>query len=114
MDNHEEKERISVGLMEEISRVQPQKAHVTRDDVPGTLASFLPIFTSGFIAVIPFFFLPNNVYLALKISSVASIVPLFNVGYQWAEYTDRNRTRTGAGMVLIGFAISAVTTLLGE
>jgi len=63
--------------------------------------------------VVPFFFLPNNVHLALKLSNVASIIVLFSVGYQWAKYTDRNKIRTGAGMVLIGFVISAVTTLLG-
>lgn len=111
--DYEEKKRISVGLLRSISKVQPQKARITRDNVLGALASFLLVFGSGFIAVVPFFFMPNNVYLALKLSNVTSIIVLFGVGYQWAKYTDRNKIRTGAGMVMIGFAISAVTTLLG-
>ena len=109
----EEKKRISTGLLRSISKVQPEKAHITKDDLLGAFASFLLVFTSGFIVVVPFFFLPNNVYLSLRISNIASIIVLFSVGYEWAKYTDRNRIRTGAGMVLIGFVISAVTILLG-
>jgi len=51
--------------------------------------------------------------LALKLSNVASIIVWFSVGYQWTKYADRNRIRTGAGIVLTGFVISAVATLLG-
>jgi len=111
--DHEEKKRLSAELLKSISKVQPKKAHITRDDVFGAFASFLLVFASGFIVVVPFFFLPNNVYLALKLSNLASIIILFTVGYQWAKYTDRNKIRTGAGMVLIGFVIAAVTILLG-
>jgi len=111
--DHEEKKRLSAELLKSISKVQPKKAHITRDDVFGAFASFLLVFASGFIVVVPFFFLPNNVYLALKLSNLASIIILFTVGYQWAKYTDRNKIRTGAGMVLIGFVVAAVTILLG-
>lgn len=111
--NHEEKKQISTDFLKSISKVTPQKTHITKDDMFGSLAIFVLVFTSGFIAVVPFFFLPNNVYLALKLSNIISIILLFNVGYQWAKYPDRNKIKTGVAMVLIGFFIAAVTTLLG-
>lgn len=111
--NSEEKKKISDEFLRSVAKIQSEKAHITRDDMLGACASFLLVFASGFIIVVPFFFLPNNVYLALKLSSVVAIIGLFSVGYQWARFTDRNKIRTGAGMVLIGFLIAAITTVLG-
>jgi VIT1/CCC1 family predicted Fe2+/Mn2+ transporter len=73
----------------------------------------LLVFASGFIIVVPFFLLPNNVYLALKLTSIVAIIGLFSVGYHWAKFTDRNKIRTCAEMVLIGFLIATITTMFG-
>ena len=70
-------------------------------------------FVTAFVVVIPFFLFGENLFFSVRISHLIAIVVSFSVGYEWARYAIRSRTKTGIAIVLPGLAIDLVVTLLG-
>ncbi len=108
----ERKKHIYEDVLMSAAASSPEEPRVTRDDVYGAIACFLLVFVSVLPLLVPFF-LVNDLGLAIRASNLIAIVMLFAIGYETAKYTNKNRLKAGATMVLIGAAIVFVTVLLG-
>jgi len=106
------RERAYSEMIRSASHLQPEKPHVSKDDLLGAIACFLLVFVSTFPVLIPFFVM-RNLGLATRVSNLIAIVMLFYLGYQQAKYTNTNRLQLGLVMVILGCVIVVVTILLG-
>jgi VIT1/CCC1 family predicted Fe2+/Mn2+ transporter len=92
---------------------EARASRVTADDLLGAVAIFWLELLACVPAIIPFFVLPHDHLLALRISNGLLIVMLFIVGYKWAGYAGLNRWLVGLVMSGIGLALVVVALLLG-
>jgi VIT1/CCC1 family predicted Fe2+/Mn2+ transporter len=96
-----------------VSRSEPPKNRITRDDLLGALASFWLVFLSTIPAVVPFLIFRDQPRFALRVSNGLLLGLLFLVGYQWAKFTGSRRLLTGFVMMLLGAVLVAMAIALG-
>ena len=90
----------------------PERAHLRKDDWLASLWVFLLVVVSLFPLTIPFIFM-HNAALALRISNTIAIAMLFGLGYAHGRCTLRNPWVRGIAMVILGFALVALTKAFG-
>jgi len=103
-----ERVRLRLARMEEL----PDRPRLTGEDWRGALAVFLLVFLSTLPIVVPFL-LFDDVQMGLRASNAVAIAMLFGCGYAIAKYGGYRPWRTGAGMVVIGVVLVAITIALG-
>lgn len=84
---------------------------VTKKDLVIIFFTFLIVFSTGAVILIPLVVL-NNVFLAIHTANAIGVVMLFCIGYFWGKHASRNKIRSAIGMVLLGTAIVLVTIAL--
>jgi hypothetical protein len=82
------------------------------DDLRGGAGVFLLVFGSTFPVAIPFMVI-QSVEPAMRVSNAVAMGMLFLTGYAYGRITGRRPVLTGAGMVLLGAALVAMTIALG-
>jgi VIT family len=111
----------SILAVEDLERVRlrlarldrlPDHPRLTGEDWRGAVAVFLLVFLSTLPIVVPFLVF-DDVRVGLRASNAVAIVMLFGCGYAIAKYGGYRPWRTGAGMVLIGVVLVAITIALG-
>lgn len=90
----------------------PPAPRLQREDWRAAVGVLLLVFLSTFPVVIPFL-LMHDARTALRVSNVVAIALLFLTGYALGRLAGRHPVRTGLFMVLIGFALVAITIALG-
>ena len=90
----------------------PEPPRLTKDDFVGALAVFLLVFLSTFPVAIPFL-LTRDLSSALLASNGIALAMLFVTGWSLGTHSGRPGWRTGAGTMLIGILLVAITTALG-
>jgi VIT1/CCC1 family predicted Fe2+/Mn2+ transporter len=103
-----ERVRLRLARMERL----PDRPRLTGEDWRGAVAVFLLVFLSTLPIVVPFLVI-DDVRMALRASNGVAIVMLFGCGYAIAKYGGYRPWRTGAGMVVIGVVLVAITIALG-
>ena len=101
-------------LSQRLNQLPDPEAHASlnRADVTGAAGVFLLVFLSTFPVLIPFFVV-SEIGAALRASNAVALVMLFITGWSLGRYTGRPGWRTGFGMVAVGIALVAITTVLG-
>jgi VIT1/CCC1 family predicted Fe2+/Mn2+ transporter len=107
-----ERKRLASEVLRSVSTITPEKVGITVDEILGGFLSFLLVFLSAFVVVVPFFFV-GHLRTAIRLSNLLAIGMLFGIGCEWAKYTDRNRLQVGIAMVIIGSIIVIITVALG-
>jgi VIT1/CCC1 family predicted Fe2+/Mn2+ transporter len=108
----ENREVVCRSICEYLARAEAPKTSMTKEDLYGAVACFLPVFLSCLPVVVPFLVFPEPT-LALRVSNFLLIAMLFLVGHKWARYAHTNRLVTSLAMVAIGLALVGVAILLG-
>ena len=90
----------------------PERVHLGKDDWLAALGVFLLVVLSMFPLAIPFIFM-HNAALALHVSNAIAIAMLFGLGYVHGRCTLRNPWLRGITMVILGFALVALTKAFG-
>jgi len=90
----------------------PERARLSREDWLGGLGVFLLVFLSTLPVSVPFIFL-SSAMRAMRISNAIAIVMLFVAGAAYGRCVGRSPWLVGAGMVLLGGALVALTMALG-
>ncbi|HOW98646.1 MAG TPA: VIT1/CCC1 transporter family protein [Kiritimatiellia bacterium] len=108
----EERAKLYRGILTMASRVEPERARITREDLAGAVASGLLVILTAFPAAIPFMVMEDH-HLALRASNAFLVAMLFFIGFFWARFTGVNRWRAGLLMMLSGLALVKIAMLLG-
>jgi hypothetical protein len=88
------------------------QARLDSSDWRGAVGVFLLVFLSTFPVVLPFL-LMAEARLALRLSNAIAIIMLFATGYVFGRVTGARPWITGAGMVVLGILLVAITMALG-
>jgi VIT1/CCC1 family predicted Fe2+/Mn2+ transporter len=111
--NHEDKVRISQGVVKFSSKMTPENVHISKKDVFGGITIFFLDVVAGLVLLIPFFFLPTQMVIAARISMVIALILLFIIGYQWAKIINRPKIQTGLIIMFLAIAIDVIVIILG-
>jgi len=109
----DERRRLYRGIVQTVSRTEPPKNGIRREDLYGALASFWLVFFSALPAAVPFLIFRSEPRFALRVSNGLLLVMLFLVGFKWADYTGDRRLVTGIVMTLVGATLVATAIVLG-
>ena len=95
-------------------RNTPPRAVATgRADLYGAFASFWLVFLSSIPAALPYLVIPDQPWIALRISNGILVAALFAIGYRWARYTTLRSWLTGLTFLVIGGGLVAIAIALG-
>lgn len=94
-------------------RAEPQAVGLQRADVVGGVATLLLSVIAVLPSLLPLMLLPDNTSLAIRISSVVSLIVIFAAGYSWGRHTDTNPWKTGFIFSSVCLAMVLVAMLLG-
>lgn len=90
----------------------PRGVPLRRDDWLSAAAVCILVFVTTFPVTIPFI-LVHEVRPALRISNAIALTMLFLLGWSLGRYTGGRPWRLGAGMLLLGGILVAITIALG-
>jgi VIT1/CCC1 family predicted Fe2+/Mn2+ transporter len=108
----EERERLSKSIVTRLSRLEPARTRVTKEDLYGAIAVFWLVFVSCIPAAVPFLVF-SKPHVALRVSNLLLTGMLFWIGWQWAKAVNFNRMAAGSAMVLVGLVLVGVAIALG-
>jgi len=100
-------------IVQVVSRTEPPKNGIRKEDLYGALASFWLVFFSALPAAVPFLIFRDQPHFALRVSNGLLLALLFLVGWKWAEFTGGRRLVTGVVMTLLGGVLVATAIALG-
>lgn len=109
----EERRLLYTAISNRIDKLTISSARITRDDLLGALATVLVALIATLPAAIPFLFINQDPYLALRASNVISILLLFWLGWRWGKYLGSRPLWTGLGLAAVGVAMVLVAIPLG-
>jgi VIT1/CCC1 family predicted Fe2+/Mn2+ transporter len=92
---------------------QPRGVATSRADLYGAFASFWLVFLSSVPAALPFLVIPDQPWVALRVSNGILIAGLFVIGFRWARYTTLHPWLTGLAFLVLGIGLVGVTVALG-
>jgi hypothetical protein len=90
----------------------PQRPKLRKRDWLGAIGVFLLVSLSSLPVVMPFIFV-SDARLALRASNGIALLMLFFMGYAFGRHSGYRPWRMGLSMVLVGFALVAITMALG-
>lgn len=90
----------------------PTRARLSKQDWLGALGVCLLVFVSTFPVAVPFIFV-ERLALAMRISNTIAVAMLFFTGLAYGRHTGHRPWLVGAGMVVVGIVIVAMTIALG-
>lgn len=96
-----------------LSRSEPQAVGLKREDVVGGIATLLLSVVAVLPSLLPLLLLPDNTSLAIRISSVVSLIVIFAAGYSWGRHADMNPWKTGFMFSSVCLAMVLVAMSLG-
>ena len=82
-----EREAIHATIISMAGHANPHRLRITRDDWMGALNCFLLVVLTTLPAALPFLFIRDDPFMALRISNGLLALMLFAVGYLWARFT---------------------------
>ena len=85
---------------------------ITKPDLWAAFTVFGLVFLTIFPVAIPFM-LVNDVWIALRISNLISLILLFSLGYSLGSHAGKNPWRWGVRMTIIGVVLVGLAIALG-
>jgi VIT1/CCC1 family predicted Fe2+/Mn2+ transporter len=88
---------------------EPQAARLRREDVIGGVATALLAIAAVLPSLLPLLLLPGNIALAVRFSSVVSLLAVFATGYSWGVHASISPWKTGlllASACLVAFLVA--------
>lgn len=111
--SQEQRQALYEDVHHHLREGKSQEVGLRRQDVVGAFGSVLVAILAVLPSVLPFFLLPRNAALAVRISNIVSFVVLFWAGYSWGKYTQTNPWRTGVLLVAVGLMMVLIALFLG-
>lgn len=109
----EEREKIYDEIIKSANNIVVKKPQwVTKKDLLVIFFTFVVVFSTGSVLVIPFLVL-NDPVLSIRVADLVGIIMLFFIGYWWGKVASRNKIRSAIGITLLGVGIVVITILLG-
>ena len=101
-------------MRQKLNRVSdlPVRPTLRKDDWLGAMGVFLIVVLSTLPVLVPFTVI-HDARLALRVSNGVAILMLFLTGYAFGSHAGDRPLRMGAGMVMLGGAMVAITIALG-
>jgi hypothetical protein len=96
-----------------LNQAEPQAVGLKREDVVGGVATLLLSVVAVLPSLLPLLLLPDNTSLAIRISSLVSLIVIFAAGYSWGRHTETNPWKTGFIFSSVCLAMVLVAMLLG-
>lgn len=96
-----------------VSRSEPPRNRIRREDLMGALASFWLVILSTIPAALPFLVFRDQPRFALRVSNGLLLALLFLVGHRWAKFTGGSALLTGLAITLTGGVLVAIAVALG-
>ncbi len=100
-------------ILGHLSQAESQVVGLQREDLVGALATVLLSVVAVLPSLLPLLLLPDNTWLAIRISNLVSVSVVFITGYGWGVYTDTNPWKTGLLLASVCLAMVLVAMLLG-
>lgn len=107
------RQALYADVLDTLRESQPQHLGLKSEDLAGGVGTLLVALVAVTPALLPFVLLPNNAYLALRVSNVVSFVVLFASGWRWGRRTHSNPWLTGLTLMLAGAAMVLIAIPLG-
>jgi hypothetical protein len=107
-----DQERIYDDILDSGARVVGPYETKSSEHFLGGLSCLLLTMLAALPAAVILMFI-SPVTLGFRAATVASVVLLFVVGYQWAPYAGLRQGRTGVVMMAVGSLIALATVVLG-
>lgn len=97
-------------IVRNVAGKTPPAVRLRRADVLGAVYIFLIAVVIALPVIMPLHLIPDNAFVALRISNLVALIMLFILGYKWARYTGGVPWTTGsllaaAGLVMVMIAI---------
>jgi hypothetical protein len=96
-----------------LRQAEPQAIGLQREDVVGAVAVVVLSVVAVLPSLLPLLLLPDNTALAIRVSSVISILVVFAAGFSWGIHTDNNPWKIGLILSFICLSMVLVAVLLG-
>lgn len=96
-----------------LRQAEPQAIGLQREDVVGAVAVIVLSVVAVLPSLLPLLLLPDNTALAIRVSSVISILVVFAAGFSWGIHTDNNPWKIGLILSFICLSMVLVAVLLG-
>ena len=108
-----EREAIHATIISMAGHANPHRLRITRDDWMGALNCFLLVVFTTLPAALPFLFIRDDPFRALRISNGLLALMLFAVGYLWARFTGLRPWVSAFLFLLISLLLVGVAIRLG-
>lgn len=95
-----------------LTEAEPQAVRLQREDLVGAAAVVLLSVAAVLPSLLPLMLLEDTA-LAIRISSLVSLVVIFATGYGWGIHTDTNPWKTGLLLASVCLVMVLVVMLLG-
>jgi hypothetical protein len=109
----EERRSLYSAIGQRIAGLTIAPARITGDDLLGALATVLVAVLAALPATIPFLFINQDPYLALRVSNAISVFMLFWLGWRWGRYLGSHPLWTGLSLAALGVVMVLVAIPLG-
>lgn len=96
-----------------LRQAEPQAIGLQREDVVGAVAVVVLSVVAVLPSLLPLLLLPDNTALAIRVSSVISILVVFAAGFSWGIHTDNNPWKIGLILSFMCLSMVLVAVLLG-
>jgi hypothetical protein len=96
-----------------LRQAEPQAIGLQREDVVGAVAVVVLSVVAVLPSLLPLLLLPDNTALAIRVSSVISILVVFAAGFSWGIHTDNNPWKIGLILSFICLSMVLVAVFLG-
>ena len=108
-----EREALHRTVVSMASHVRPRDLRITREDWMGALNCFWLVLLTTLPAALPFLFIRDDPFLALRLSNLLLAGMLFVVGYQWAKHAGLRPWWSGFVFLLISLSLVGLAIRLG-
>jgi VIT1/CCC1 family predicted Fe2+/Mn2+ transporter len=104
---------LYLAILHAIKTTPVQQKGLTKDDIGATVAHVFVATVSVIPSLVPLLIIPNNLFLAIRISNIISFVVLFITGYRWGKYVGVKPIRTGMIIMAIAIMLALLAIPLG-
>lgn len=108
-----ERDAIHATIISMAGHANPHRLRITRDDWMGALNCFLLVVLTTLPAALPFLFIRDDPFVALRVSNGLLALMLFAVGYLWARFTGLRPWVSAFLFLLISLLLVGVAIRLG-
>lgn len=108
----DQRQLLYADLLAHLSDSRPKPVGIRRDDLIGAVGCVLVAVIAVLPSLAPFVFLPGDLMLALRVSTLVSFGMLFAAGWGYGHYSRMNPWKTGVAMLVAGGVLGVTAILL--